>query len=622
MSAIAPPGSDPRLTFAKRLLAICVTVILLASFLASRVQTSGGRVRVTGLTLPTHNGQWLTADLYRPRTATPESPAPLVVVVPGFQRSKETHLDLPIELARRGIVAIVIDPYAQGSSSSSLNPRSATNEGYGAFAVVDYAASTGNLNYIDKSRIAVAGHSAGGNAALQAASYFGAEAARTKSPSKVHSAFVSGYVLTNTERVLRSVRSNLGMSYARHDEGAYRNELKNGDMRRAPEALRFVNSGLPAAAKIDAVEIGRFYGDLATRTLRVVHNEPMLHPFQPYSPADVAHQVAFFQKIFGLEATLPAADQVWYWKEILSLCALVAAFVSLVPLARLILAHVSYFHPLVHPVPDAPPAPSGRGRLIFWTLFLTGALIACFTYIPLAELSQKLFAEAAGREATWFFPQRMNNAVVLWAFCNGLIGFALFFLGRKLNGHATTTAPGDSVASTSARELRRTALLAAVLWSAFYLQLFVVYALFHVDYRFLFVGVRVFQPALLWLIPMYAPMFFVFFLSNSVRVNAAMRFAGHPEWRSLLLAGLGNSLGLLFIIVVQYGTFATTGTVRWTDNWLYVNLLFAVVPMMFVLPYFNRFFFRMTGRIYLGPMTTCLVFIMILLSNTVCYLPL
>ena len=53
-----------------------------------------------------------------------------------------------------------------------------------------------------------------------------------------------------------------------------------------------------------------------------------------------------------------------------------------------------------------------------------------------------------------------------------------------------------------------------------------------------------------------------------------------------------------------------------------MNLLFAVVPIMFVLPYFHRYFFRITGRIYLGPMTTCLVFITILLSNTVCYVPL
>ena len=79
---------------------------------------------------------------------------------------------------------------------------------------------------------------------------------------------------------------------------------------------------------------------------------------------------------------------------------------------------------------------------------------------------------------------------------------------------------------------------------------------------------------------------------------------------------------LFLIVLVQYETFWWTGTVYWTDGRLYVNLLFAVVPMMFVLPYFNRYFFRMTGRIYLGPMVTCLVFIMILLTNTVSYLPL
>ena len=622
VSPVPESLSEPRLRFSRRLLAVCLVVIFVGSWLASQVQTSSGRVRVTEIRLPMQNGQWIVADLFRPLSATAETPAPLVIVVPGFQRSKETQANISLELARRGLVVIAIDPYSQGSSSSSTNQRSATNEGYGMFAVVNYAADTDNLNYIDKTRIGVTGHSAGGNAAIQAASYFGAQSLKTKTPSKVHSVFVSGYVLTFTERILRPVRSNVGASYAFHDEGAYRNELKNGDMRRAPEALRVVNSGLPAGAKIDEIEMGRFYGDPAARTLRVIHNEMLLHAFQPYSPEATTAQIAYFQKTFGLENTLPPADQVWHWKEILGLAALVAAFVSLVPLAHLLLAHVSFFQGLVQPVAPAPSAPTGRGRIIFWTFFLGGALIACLTYIPFCELSQRLFTEASGREQTWFFPQRMNNAVVLWAFCNGLIGFTLFYLGYRLHGRANGARPATWGVAIGPRELFRTAVLALVLWAAFFLTLFVVYAVFHVDYRFLFLGVRVFQPALLLLVPMYAPFFFVFFLSNSLRVNAGMRFAGQPEWRSLLLAGLGNSLGLVLILAAQYITFALTGTVRWTDSWLYVNLLFAIVPMMFILPYFNRIFYRMTGRIYLGPMTTCLVFIMILLSNTVCYLPL
>ena len=120
---------------------------------------------------------------------------------------------------------------------------------------------------------------------------------------------------------------------------------------------------------------------------------------------------------------------------------------------------------------------------------------------------------------------------------------------------------------------------------------------------------------------MYAPFFFIFFFSNSLRVNGAMRFQNQSEWISRLIAGFANSAGLILIIVIQYFVFYLTGEVFWTTNWLSVNLLFGLVPMMFILPYFNRIFFEMTGRVYLGPIITCLIFIMILSTNTVIYLP-
>jgi membrane protein YdbS with pleckstrin-like domain len=103
-----------------------------------------------------------------------------------------------------------------------------------------------------------------------------------------------------------------------------------------------------------------------------------------------------------------------------------------------------------------------------------------------------------------------------------------------------------------------------------------------------------------------------------------MRFKGQSEWKSMLIGGIANSLGLILIIIIQYSVYFKTGTVYWSSNstdWLSVNLLFGIVPMMFILPYFNRIFFRMTGRVYFGPLLTCLVFIMILSTNTVVYLP-
>ena len=614
-------GQTQRTSTIKLLLA-SLLVVLLSSALASWIQSSGGRVSVQDIKIPTQNGQWVVADLYKPRSATSENPAPLVVVIPGFQRSKEALANVAIELSRRGVVAVLIDPYAQGFSSASMSRRAATTEGYGMFAVVDYAAGTPNLNYIDKTRIGATGHSAGGNAAIRGANYFGKQAIATGEPSKLNSVFVSGYVLTLRDNVLNDVRSNVGMSYAFYDEGAFRNELKNGDMRFAPEALRLVNSGLaPGVEKIQQVEIGRYYGDKTERTLRVVHNEMILHPFQPYITEATANQIEYFERVFDIKSDISSYNQVWYWKELLGLLSLIAALVAVIPMGRLLL-EIPYFKPLVHSLPPPLSKPRGKGKAIFWSMFVIGALIACFSYIPMAELSQKMFVAASSRQQTWFFPQRMNNAVVLWALFNGCIGFMMFWLSYRFFGKKNGVSAKFWGTETSRFELFRTFLLAFSLFVFFFLLLFTIYYFLHVDYRFLFMGVRTFQPPLLVLLAMYLPFFFVFLLSNSLRINGAMRFEGEAEWKSMLVGGFANSLGLILIVIVQYLTFAMTGTVYWTDGWLYVNLLFAVVPMMFVLPYFNRYFFRMTGRIYLGPMTTGLIFVMILISNTVIYIPL
>lgn len=606
----------------RRFLLLLVMVVVLASLAASYLQRSGGQVAVMGIKIPTQNGQWLTADLFKPKTATLENPAPLVIVVPGFQRSKETLSNLSLELSRRGVVVIAIDPYAQGTSSSSMSRRAATTEGYGMFAVVSYAHDTPNLNYIDRERIAATGHSAGGNAAIRGASFFGKQAKKTDDPSKLHSVFVSGYVLTLTDKVLRDVRCNVGVSYALYDEGAYRNELKHGDMRRAPEALRLINSTRPrVVTDLNEIELGHYYGRTADRNLRVVYNEPVLHPFQPYDRVATANQLKFFETVFDLDSDLQVTDQVWYWKELLTLLSLTAAMLALVPAAHLLL-QLEYFQPLVHPLPEPLPKPDAKGKGIFWGLFTLSACIACFSYIPLAELSQQLFVAASSRQQTWFFPQRMNNAVLLWAIFNGSVGLLIFAATHRFYGRKHGIRKEMWGAVSSLLELRRTLVLAIVLFLFFFLLLFGIYYFFHVDYRFVFLGSRVFQARLVFLLVMYAPLFFVFFLSNSLRVNGAMRFKGQDEWKSMLLAGIANTAGLVLIVMVQYTVYGLTGTVHWTDGWLYVNLLFGVVPMMFVLPYFNRYFFRLTGRIYLGPMTTCLVFVMILLSNTVCYIPL
>ena len=601
----------------------CLALLFVLAFLSFLVQSDFGNVNVKSHTLYSSNNQYVVYDLYKPSSASKENKAPFIVVVPGFQRSKEALSNIAIELSRRGNVVALIDPYAQGMSSSSLSRRAATTEGYGMFALID-TVSKGNLfDFIDTDKMASTGHSMGGNAAIRGANYFGREAIRENKKSKLHSVYVSGYVLTLTEKVLEDVRSNVGVSYALYDEGAFRNELQGwdaGNMKIAPEALRTVNSILDENQKLDVIELEKFYGEIDKNTARVIYNERLLHPFQPYNNIATANQLIYFDKVFNSDVKLDPYDQIWQWKELFTLLSMITSLIMLIPLTRFLLK-LNFFSELVKEVPKPLPVQNRKGKVIFWSIFIIGATVACLTFIPMVDIAKIIFQKASNRELTWFFPQRMNNSVMLWATFNGVFGAILFFGSYHLFGRKAGIKKDSWGIKITNIEIVKTFLLGLLVFLIYYGTLNVIHFIFHVDYRFWFMGVRIFQPQMLLVLAMYFPFFFVFFLSNSLRVNGAMRFENQPEWISRLVAGLANSSGLIMIIVIQYFVFLYSGSVFWTTNWLSVNLLFGIVPMMFFLPYFNRVFFEMTGRIYLGPVITCLIFIMILSTNTVVYLP-
>ena len=605
----------------KTLIALA-SLILLFSYLASLFLTSFGSVEVKSLRLDTQNGQYIIYDLYKPKTATKDSKAPFIAIIPGFQRSKEALSNIAIELSRRGYVIALIDPYAQGLSSASLSTRAATTEGYGMFALVEHIHS-GAFEFVDTNKIGATGHSMGGNAAIRGADFFGKQATEKNIKSKLDSVYVSGYVLTLRNNILRNSRSNMGVSYALYDEGAFRNELSGWDsanMKIAPESLRVVNNILSTDQQIEEVDLGKYYGSKENNTLRVIFNEPVLHPFQPYNFEATSNQLDYFEKVFGAPKYINSVNQIWHWKEIFTLVNMVLALVMLIPLTKLLLSF-NFFSSISKNIPVPLNTPKRAGKIIFWSIFFISALIACVTFIPMVEVAKVLFEDAANRKLTWFFPQRMNNPVMLWAAFNGALGIIIFYLSYKLFGKKNGVSSESWGLKINKNDFFKTIILAFVIFSTFYIFLYINYYLFHVDYRFWFMGVRIFQPEMLIVLMMYFPLFFIFFFSNSLRVNGAMRFKDQPEWLSMLIAGFANSLGLMLIIIIQYFAFFKTGTVFWTTNWLSVNLLFGIVPMMFILPYFNRIFFNMTGRVYLGPLITCLIFIMILSTNTVVYLP-
>ena len=612
-----------------RLMLIAALLILVGVIGSTLVLHDFGNIRVMKIVIPTENGQWVAADLYRPVTATRHNKAPLVVVVPGFQRTRETQTNMALELARRGIVTICIDPYAQGGSSASFSSQSATTEGYGAMAVVEYVYNTPNLNYVDKTKIGMTGHSAGGNAALRSAQHFGVEVIDgERDQSKLKAIFVSGYVLTFTESALTSVRSNVGMDYPYFDEGAFRNAradepgIHDGDMRTALESITLVNSGLHQNGQdlIDEVEIGRIYGSPHNQTMRMVYNVRDLHALQIYNRESTANMLEYFEIALDYDMDLSHYNQTYMVKEWFTGLSLLGAMLFLFGFGAALLK-TSFFAPLVHPLPNKARVQTRSDKLLFWGLFVFSALVACFIFIPMAQAAQIWFPDAQNAVMTSFFPYRMLNSVLLWAVFNGTLGLILFFLVYALRSrHHGATLEAFKI---SPKELLKTLLYAITVVGTVYLILHLVYKFFHVDFRFLFLAIRVLENnGMLLYSLMYIPLFYIFYLSNSVRVNLTMRVEGWSEFKSTLIGCLGNSVGLLLILVIQYSAYVATGRVFWTTEWLYVNILFGVIPLMFILPIYNRYWFNRTGRVYGGALIACILFILMALMGSVAYIPL
>ncbi|MBD5132645.1 MAG: hypothetical protein HDT28_08695 [Clostridiales bacterium] len=636
----------------KFILALAICLLLIGSLFAFAVNTDWGRVSVKSFKLKTGDDTWVVADVYKPKNASADNRVPCVIVCPGYQRTKETQAAYNLELSRRGFAVVCLDPYSQGESSTT--DQTASEVGYGLFAIIEHVTEVDesgapvNFDYIDLSRVGIAGHSAGGNACIYAMSKYG-----THNNQRIQAAYISGYVrnsvFTDSDmKTLKNLACNLGVAYARFDEGAYQNSgtstvvdadaatsLDYSDMRYTKSAINIVNSGIylhegTEENFVTEVSIDDYYGSPDDHTFRVVHNERTIHALQPYDNLSIAHVVEFFDYVFtdgAIEASgVSPYSQVWWVKEIFQGFMLIGVFLFVLAFPTLLL-RTKFFKTAVHEVQPMGHNDGKVDKLIFWGIFTVCAVFALFAYKWAATFAAGWFTTGPSENKgglTWLFPQRMTNAVMLWAVMNAAVGMGLFLLAHFLR-HRKRGATLINLKDKPSNVFKNL-LLAFITFVSFYAIVDVLYLIFHVDPRFFFVCVRPLFLNTNWkilvLALMYMPLFFLFYFTNSVRVNCSMRNARWGKVGSVAIACVANCIGLIGIIGLQYIVFSATGTVWLTDTWLYVNLLWGVVPMMILLPIYNRYFYNKTGKVYLGAFVTCMIFIMISMLNTVTYLPL
>lgn len=658
---------------------VALAVIIVCGFVGACFETSGFSVKITDFTLTremtlkynegkingkeyvigeetdadskTHVGSY-SVTMYVPNTATAENPAPVVFVLPGFTRTKATMAQYCMELSRRGAVVFCSDPGGQGGTTA--NSTSGAN---GIEYLVQYVYNnTDDFKFCDKNRMGAIGHSAGGGNVITLAADMAGDSYQT---SVIKAVYNSGYIKTSAANKFAKLKCNAAMSYAYYDEGAFRYQTDTT----AYEVIakRFINEVNGSTTAYDQVVVDHDYGNMADGTYRVVHREKTNHCFEMYDQISIANTIDFFNLALQMNSNIEGMQQVWFGKEFCNGLALAAAFTFVIALC-MVLMNTPFFATLkegsaagetsseVSEVGLSTMAPQRQTiahKIVFWTTMILTAVIACLDYIPLANLSIEVFPTSnLASVFTFVFPARMVNAILLWALINGAIGLVIFFAVTALENlyeyvmyKAKGITPNYDWSKFAAIKIRgndwkgvlfntlKTLLLPLILFGAFYLLDQVSYWCFHQDFRFMLISAAPLNARMFVTMLEYAPVIFVFYISNSIRVNCSIGKEGWSEWKVYLVSALANSVGLAFILLINYVCYFATGTPYygyWGNNnevWLFVNMVFGLVVMMFILPIFNRLFYKATGNVWTGAITNCLIFVMMTVSASVSYIP-
>ena len=325
----------------RTLFVISLAVTLLLSILNWGFISGWGKVKISRMTLSGTNGEKMSVLLYKPDTATADTPAPAVICYHGNAGNARNHESWAVEFARRGYVVVVPDMLGAGNSDNTASELIDYETMFvNGFEVYNHVL---DMDYVDHNNIFTAGHSMGGTTAyavaaeknakgvLIASNRFASHIAKKKDePSVALYEKIQGYV-GDVIMVYGDVEKGI-------DEQAMC-DLMNGWIAAKVERGYTPYQGL-VYEKTDTT-IGSFEEGNALRA-SIDHNR--VHEAAFVRQETIGKLVDFAQQATdNVPNYIDPSDQVWMAKDYIGLLATLAFGVWICALALLLIETIPYF---------------------------------------------------------------------------------------------------------------------------------------------------------------------------------------------------------------------------------------------------------------------------------------
>lgn len=414
-----------------------LAVLILFATLMWGVTTSWGQVTITRTNIQSTDGKTLSAVVYRPKTATNETPAPIVVNLHGRANSAHVCDSWALEEARRGYVAVSMD--INGGGESEPDPQNKQ-----VFNFLNYL---WDLPFVQADQTTVIGFSAGNSPCYAMISsderYLDFSEAivgydeETDTPirTKDNIALFIDMCAPKQFSFTEVDSTNVVLVKARQDE--YNYGAFNYDMN-TPYSIEAYNAyveeawadALEAAGDANIVP-GKWYGDWAERTGRAYFiAENTIHQTPDVSKNAIEPMLASIMKAVDAPNPIDADNQVWGWAQIFAFACAVCAMLLVAALGKLLIS-LNLFEGIKREMPEW----RGTTGKEFWIDILLATLLPAVLFIPLTAIFMK---HIDGPVVQTLFKSTNLSAIIFWLVCCNIITLIIMvckYQYKKKNGY-------------------------------------------------------------------------------------------------------------------------------------------------------------------------------------------